>query len=468
MHAPRTFNADAGVHPSPSCESARLMSPAGPLVQPNRRPFFVRLGGDRERAQASRVTTGLSAADGVAREWQFFRRQPLLLRVVKGLVLPWRNSRFASMTLRAPVDAPYVFIVSHAGAGFQCLLPVVYQLDQAGIRVLVLVAERVAATIRERLPERVPIVIVPDPLRAHRSLLWLSYRRYLLDKFATYEHHVRMCLESLDRPVVINHADFTVLGSAAISCARALSIPEVTVQHGAVSEEFFPVLTSHYLVWGNHAAEQIAGQVPTPRLSVVGAPMIDANIGSAPADRRDTRLEMRVRLGIHDHQRLVVFMSNSHSGVVPHSTHDAALALAVSSGGKSDVVVMRRRHPQERGRDLWPPRGLPVIEQMSLLEVLLAADLVVGVCSSTLVESLAFGVPSRQVLPQGHLGPRWPCLPHHLTVRSSADLICAAQGKEDEESGLCAARRQLLANPGRSGQEMLTLLSGLRTGRGSG
>jgi hypothetical protein len=185
--------------------------------------------------------------------------------------------------------------------------------------------------------------------------------------------------------------------------ARARGIPVLELQHGMIGPTHLaynvkpgrvpPAFPDHLLTFGDFYRDT------TPRLPLPAERV--HSVGFAWLERE--RELVRHERGENGHQRSVLFVSQ---GSIGRELSQVALALQEA---KPSLRVVYRLHPSEAPS--WQ-RTYPELErsalrvelpaQRTLYASLADADVQVGVYSTSLVEGLAFGLPTFVVALPGH------------------------------------------------------------------
>ena len=136
------------------------------------------------------------------------------------------------------------------------------------------------------------------------------------------------------------------------------------------------------------------------RFSVAGAPRLDA-IASTEEKKKAAREKLsRLRLIIPSKLN-VLFLSQSHTPLFSKSEHDQILLLAGSLAEEPWVRMLVRRHPQESGGVFHAHAGLKhaavLPREISLAEAVLAADVVISVNSTAMLEAALLNAPVVQL-----------------------------------------------------------------------
>jgi hypothetical protein len=200
---------------------------------------------------------------------------------------------------------------------------------------------------------------------------------------------------------VIMHNDFTSLSYLGLSAALRAGIPDFTLQHGFPSPEYFPGSASHYLVWGPAFAHfmQERGGVRT-RYVAVGAPRLDATVLAA-GKRHRARHKINTTGLSQDGKLNLLFLSQSHSPVFSKAEHHQILALVSALAQEPWLRLVVRAHPQESAKAWRRYAGLAsaatVPAEVSLTESVLAADLILAVNSTAMLEAALLGAPVVQI-----------------------------------------------------------------------
>lgn len=360
-----------------------------------------------------------------------------LLGVVPDLVFAVR-----ALTTRQSIErgtGHLLFITQHAGAGWATLEPLVRHAESQGIRTTTVATSAVLRRHSERIRsvsssvinlDRAVLsgVVLPQgSVRAHAAAAWrrlsqgLSddsmenvgrrlgpYVRHLVRRFCAYEQAIRRLLETLDTPVVVNHADFTVAGGAAIAAARRLRVREVVLQHGFPATEYFPVRSAEYLIWGEAFRPIfLAGGAAADQIHTVGAPRLDELARLRPEARRSLRMEARSKWRL-SHERNVTLVLSHRQSPAPPGFHERVDRILLGAAAKdAGTTWLVRPHPQERRRD-WQRRtaGGPITmaPDQPLIEALCGADVVVSAFSSSLLEAMLLDRPAVQVIPRQYRG----------------------------------------------------------------
>jgi hypothetical protein len=200
---------------------------------------------------------------------------------------------------------------------------------------------------------------------------------------------------------VVTHNDFTSLSYLAGEVARRHGIPDFTLQHGFPSQEYFPASASHYLVWGPAFYESMTGRALNgTRFAVAGAPRLD--MIETTEERRRSAKEKLLHLRLIVPEKLnVLFLSQSHTLVFSKSEHLEILSLVGELAETPWIQMLVRRHPQEAGGSFHVHAGFKhaaiVPPEISLAEAVLAADVVISVNSTAMLEAALLNVPVIQL-----------------------------------------------------------------------
>jgi len=153
-------------------------------------------------------------------------------------------------------------------------------------------------------------------------------------------------------------------------------------------------------VWGPAFEKWMRGrgEDSTTRIAVTGAPRLASLPSCAAAGRGAARARM-MRLGLARAGRLnVLFLSQSHSPVFSSEQHRQILTLVSALSAEPWLHLMVRPHPQESRakRRSWPGASV-VPAEISLLEAVLAADIVLSVNSTAMLEAALLRTPVLQI-----------------------------------------------------------------------
>jgi hypothetical protein len=216
---------------------------------------------------------------------------------------------------------------------------------------------------------------------------------------------------------VITHNDFTALSYLAGAAARRQGIADFTLQHGFPSQEYFPAAASHYLVWGEKFQEAMSGRALNgTHFAVTGTPRLDS--WRFREDDKTVARQKLGRLGLLQPGKLqVLFLSQSHTPVFSSQEHQQILAWVAGLAEESWIHMLVRLHPQETkgGLRRYPAfrSAAQLPRQISLAESVLAADVVISVNSTAMLEAALLHAPVIQLAPASfadRLGfLRFPC-----------------------------------------------------------
>jgi hypothetical protein len=248
------------------------------------------------------------------------------------------------------------------------------------------------------------------PVEANRRIV-----RTLLVRAYFYEALYERLFAANDWRAAITHNDFTALSFLAGEAARRHGVPDFTLQHGFPSMEYFPTSASHYLVWGPKLQDSMAARQSNggTEFAAVGAPRLDGLFPVSEARRMSAKAKF-LALGLASADQLnVLFLSQQHSPVFSPPEHHRVLALVAGVAAEPWLRLMVRRHPQERTVRRNGLSAASVIpRELSLVESLLAADVVISVNSTAMLEAALLRRPVVQIALPGtaaRLGPlRFP------------------------------------------------------------
>jgi glycosyltransferase involved in cell wall biosynthesis len=223
----------------------------------------------------------------------------------------------------------------------------------------------------------------------------------------SYEE-VAEALRALRPAALVLYAESSGWGRAALLACRAASVPTVAVQHGIIYPKYYSYRhgpgeedcprPDRTAVFGETARRLLVqmGRYDPASLVVTGSPKFDALLASAGG--RD-RAHARARWGAGDGDRLVLVASR-YRGI--RSTHPAIgpafPGLVRALEGMEGVVAVVKPHPAEPAEayraDLRGARRVRLATPADdLVELLLAADVLVTVESLSAVEALVLGRP---------------------------------------------------------------------------
>lgn len=277
--------------------------------------------------------------------------------------------------------------------------------------------------------------------------------RALLMRAYLYEHLYERLFWIETPRAVITHNDFTSLSYLAGATARRYGVPDFTLQHGFPSQEYFPASASHYLLWGPAFRKSFRRALHPPRnggatrFASVGAPRLDTTVStehkqSIPAG------ENEVSRPVEDRPLRVLFLSQSHTSVFTMEEHRKILALISALTDEPWLQLSIRQHPQESQRAFRRHTGFKharfLSQKMSLKDSVLAADVVLAVNSTAMLEAALLQAPVVQIVLPGfekRLGVlQFPWQVHNLVSARSV----LRQLRRMEERRMCAASQQTL------------------------
>ena len=234
-------------------------------------------------------------------------------------------------------------------------------------------------------------------LQASRLVIWrLLFRAY------SYRRFFESLIAQASPIAVITHNDFTSLSYLAGDAARRAGIPDFTLQHGFPSAEYFPTTATYYMVWGTATAAYMKQNSPLSATAYipVGAPRLDS-LAWLPERQAEARRGLEEKGLRHSGKLNLLFLSQSHSPVFSPLEHKWILSLVGELAAEPDVHLMIRRHPQEVATRLRRHPGLGAATQLpasvSLIESLLASDVVISVNSTAMLEAALLRVPVVQI-----------------------------------------------------------------------
>ena len=279
------------------------------------------------------------------------------------------------------------------------------------------------------------------PLQAARLVI-----RALLARARAYERFYEECFSSQPPRAVVTHNDFTSLSYLAGLIARRHGVPDFTLQHGFPSLEYFPTSASHYLVWGPAFRDAMQRHSTHARteFEAVGAPRLDCLVHKA--DQRQAARKRLHACGLIDAGKLnAVFLSQGQSPVFSAAEHARILSLVCALSREPWLNLRVRLHPQELERE-WRRWGLApaavLSREISLAECLLAADVVLSVNSTAMLEAALLETPVVQMALPGledRLGLlRFPAQVQDLA--SAAALLQRLRHPAQREASVSAQR----------------------------
>jgi hypothetical protein len=221
----------------------------------------------------------------------------------------------------------------------------------------------------------------------------------LLARSYFYESFLERRFAQDSLQAVVTHNDFTSLSYLAGEVARRQGIPDFTLQHGFPSQEYFPASASHYLVWGR-AFEQAMKihALNGTRFVATGAPRLDAI--AVKKEKRSAAREKLLGLRLIAPQKLnLLFLSQGHSAAFSVEDHGKIINLIALLARQDWLQVLVRRHPQESGAPSSAHLAGAVIvpREISLVDAVLASDVVVSVNSTSMLEAALLQVPVLQL-----------------------------------------------------------------------
>jgi len=224
-------------------------------------------------------------------------------------------------------------------------------------------------------------------------------------------------------------------GTIAFStAARLRGVKTAQLQHGVPQAFYTPVLEDVMLTWGesSNLILQRLG-VPATKLRAVGSPRHD-KFQPVPNARAFFRQSLNL-----SNRPILVFFSNGNDLVRNgNAPIESAIWLNEAARTIPQVNVVVKLHPNEDGALYRRMPHLRVIKnEVDLITILSAADIVASVCSTAMYEALLFGKPVWQFYADG-----WPPLEDNwkqglaVRVASSQELLFRInQWMESPDSG---------------------------------
>jgi hypothetical protein len=224
------------------------------------------------------------------------------------------------------------------------------------------------------------------------------------------------------KPSVLLVGSNSQSGSVAFSTvARARGVYTVQLQHGVPQAFYTPVLEDLMFTWGesSNLILQRLG-VPTSKLRAVGSPRHD-NFQPVP----NARALFCRSLNLPDRPTLVFFSNGNDLVRNGNAPIESATWLEEAAVAIPHVNIVAKLHPNEDGALYRQTPHVRVIKnELDLITILSAADVIASVCSTAMYEALLFGKPVWQFYADG-----WPPLEDNwkqglaIRVASSKELI---------------------------------------------
>jgi glycosyltransferase involved in cell wall biosynthesis len=221
---------------------------------------------------------------------------------------------------------------------------------------------------------------------------------------------MREALAHFRPDAVCLYAESSGWGRAALLACRQAGVPTVAVQHGIVYPKYFsyrhepdeadcprPDRTAVFGAAARRLLTTLGGYDPDT-LVLTGSPRFDDLLAAARSWDRD---EMRRRLGVGAHERLILVASRFRAIRDTHASIGSAFpALVRAVEELADARAIVKPHPAEGSEGyacvlqrLGARRFTLVDPREDLLQLLHAADLLVTVESLSAVEALVLGRP---------------------------------------------------------------------------
>jgi len=220
----------------------------------------------------------------------------------------------------------------------------------------------------------------------------------------SYACEIEWLLVQLRPGVLCTAADHMLPASVACHVANAMSIPSVTLMHGAPIAYDAPLTAAYMGVWGEMSRRAMLELgVPDDQLVILGSPRHDRLPRLADASaRKDLTRQLSL-----DEKPCFVFFSNgndpSRNGTDVLESCVAWLdQAAYELRGQAHILI--RLHPNEDGTLYSGARSLVVFkDECDLATTLAGADAIGSLCSTALLEGVLYEKPTLQFLADG-----WP------------------------------------------------------------
>lgn len=210
--------------------------------------------------------------------------------------------------------------------------------------------------------------------------------------------------------VVCLYAESSGWGRAALAACRAAAVPTLGIQHGILYPKYYSYRHAedeadcprpdYTAVFGNAARRFLidAGHYPPESLVVTGSPKFDALLEAAATWNR---AELRSRLGVAAHERLLVVASRFRGIRDTHQSIGSAFpALLQAVEGLPRARLIVKPHPAESAHDYervlrmgGSTRAALAPPGLDLVQLLFAAEALVTVESLSAVEALVLDRP---------------------------------------------------------------------------
>ncbi len=336
----------------------------------------------------------------------------------------------------APVDVVF-WLERWREVHTHALLPVLAEVQQLGLRAALIAP----AALCDRLNGTVKPIAFQLPYRrearAGLQRAWDDLRDVLpedtdsgsfsafcilADTAGSCREEITRVLAQLRPRILVLAMDQLLTGSAACEAARRLSIPSLVLMHGAVLPYNAPLTAERMGVWGSVGQQQLALLgIPVEKLVILGSPRHD----KFPPVPADVRYRFHQALGLSDRPCLV-FFSNGND---PRRNSQTALEgcaewlAAAAEQLRGDIEIVVRLHPNEDGSLYAKYPHLHVFKNECDLAVTLgAADICAALCSTAMLDAMAYRKPVLQFYADG-----WPDLADNWRRGLSARVANAQQ-----------------------------------------
>ncbi len=236
------------------------------------------------------------------------------------------------------------------------------------------------------------------------SCLFVPLLRRAVGDIAKWSRNVAAVTTSLRRAgdvrLVLVHEEFYPKGMLTIAAARSLGIRTIGVQHGTIGPEHTMYMVPRgqldgapvpdlFAAWGEFAADVLChvGAFPHDRLSVVGAPRLDAWASSQLPGS-----EARDRLGFAADDVVILFTSEGFA-----LSQSVVRGLLEVARAQPEWRIVIKVHPNDRSPDAYQRLMSAVrVTNMAcvrgaLAEHMAACDVLVSGASTTVLEALLCG-----------------------------------------------------------------------------
>jgi hypothetical protein len=210
-----------------------------------------------------------------------------------------------------------------------------------------------------------------------------------------------------------------ILSGAAIHAARRHGVPTFCLQHGALVDQYLPVIVDTYLTWGAHASAWFRGRGVTARLCDIGAPRTDGLATFRKGDRPKEREASPDRT-------VAFFTQRPGTDLAPEWTLqvEQEFLKLLETEGRSLWVKLHPADDPARWEKIAAaePRKVRLLKGGDPYSVIADADYVGAFYSTVLLEAMLFDKPVFQLNPFGDAVPDYSRAGGCAPLRDGAEL----------------------------------------------